>query len=89
MGVTICVTGGVGSGKSTVMDFIIEYPLVFEAADQNMFDKVIVVTAERSARIGRTLKRDIAKHRTPEQVEAIIERQIPEKLKVSLADYVV
>jgi dephospho-CoA kinase len=64
-----------------------EAALLFEAGSNQMLDKIIVVAAPEHIRIQRVLKRD--PHRTVEQIEAIVGKQMPEDKKHELADYIV
>ena len=54
-----------------------EAALLLEAGSYRSLDKIIVVYAPLELRINRVLMRD--KHRTPEQVKAIMEKQMPEE----------
>lgn len=62
-----------------------EVPLLYEKGYQVMFDKVISVSARKSTRIKRVLTRD---KRSPEQIKAIMDKQLPQSIKNSLADFV-
>jgi dephospho-CoA kinase len=64
-----------------------EAALLFEANSHQSMDKVIVVHANEALRLRRVLKRD--RHRTAEQVLAIIENQMPEAEKLKRADYII
>jgi dephospho-CoA kinase len=64
-----------------------EAALLFEANTASLLDKIIVVSAPLSIRTKRILNRD--PHRTVEQVQAIVEKQMPEDKKMELADYII
>jgi dephospho-CoA kinase len=64
-----------------------EAALLFESNSYKVLDKVIVITASEEMRIARVLKRD--PHRTVEQINGIVEKQMPENEKVKRADYLV
>jgi dephospho-CoA kinase len=64
-----------------------EAALLLEAGSYRSLDKIIVVYAPLELRIHRVLKRDT--HRTREQVEAIINKQMPEEEKMQHADAVI
>jgi len=63
-----------------------ESAIIFEINGQSHFDKVIIVTAEQSIRIGRIIQRDKTSKK------AILERmknQLSDEIKIPLADYVI
>ena len=64
-----------------------EAALLFESGTNKTLDKIIVVHAPEELRIKRVLSRD--KHRTIEQIKAIVEKQMPEHEKLKQADYVI
>lgn len=64
-----------------------EAALLFESGSYKELDKVINVSSPLKVRIARILMRD--PHRTPEQVNAIIDKQLPDEEKNSRADFVV
>lgn len=64
-----------------------EAALMFESGSYRSLDKIIVVYAPLDLRIERVLMRD--KHRSREQVEAIIEKQMPEEEKMKQADMII
>ncbi len=64
-----------------------EAALLFEAGTDKALDKIIVVHAQEELRIKRVLSRDT--HRTPGQVKAIIQKQMPEEEKLKRADFVI
>jgi dephospho-CoA kinase len=63
-----------------------EAALLFESGSYKQLDRVIVVFAPIDLRIKRVLNRD--PHRTADQVEAIIRRQLADEEKIKLADHV-
>ena len=64
-----------------------EAALIFEANSHRFLDNVIVVSAPLEMRIKRVLGRD--KHRTVEQIRAIVEKQMPDEQKAERADYII
>lgn len=64
-----------------------EAALLYEAGAYKTVDKMIVVSAPEELRVQRTLARD--KHRTKEDIYAIIKNQWPEDEKVKRADYII
>lgn len=64
-----------------------EAALLFESGSYRSLDKIIVVYAPLELRVERVLMRD--KHRSREQVEAIIEKQMPEEEKMKQADMII
>ena len=63
-----------------------ESAIIFEIKGQSHFDKVIIVTAEQSIRIGRIIQRDKTSKK------AILDRmknQLSDEIKIPLADYVI
>lgn len=64
-----------------------EAALLYEAGSYKELDKIIVVVASLETRIARILERD--KHRTIEQIKAIIAKQMPDSEKISRADFVI
>ena len=64
-----------------------EAALIFETQSHQTLDKVILVTAPVKVRVERTLFRD--NHRSRSQVNDIIERQMQENEKKSLADIII
>jgi dephospho-CoA kinase len=65
---------------------LVEVPLLFEAGQEQAFDRVIVVTAPKADQIRRLGTRD---HRGEEEIEGILRAQWPLAGKVARADYVV
>lgn len=64
-----------------------EAALLFESGAYKLMDKIIVVTASETLRIRRALSRD--SNRTEQEVMSIIRNQMPEKDKISKADFVI
>jgi dephospho-CoA kinase len=64
---------------------ILDIPLLFETGAQLRVDTTITVSCPRDVQINRILKRGLP---LP-QIEAIIERQMPDALKRAQADYVI
>jgi dephospho-CoA kinase len=62
-----------------------EAALLFESGSNKSLDMVINVSAPENIRIRRVLLRDI--HRKPDQVKAIISRQLKDEERYSKADY--
>lgn len=62
-----------------------EAALLFESASHQSLDKVIVVYAPEELRKQRVLSRD--RHRSANQVLAIMQNQMPEEEKMKRADY--
>ena len=63
-----------------------ENPLIFEKNDQYLFDKVILVTADKQQRIDRVMHRDNV---TEVQVLERMSNQLNDELKTKLADFVI
>lgn len=64
-----------------------EAALLFETGSYQALDKTILVTAPHKVRVERVVKRDT--HRSVEDVEAIISKQMSDEDKIPLADYVI
>jgi dephospho-CoA kinase len=64
-----------------------EAALLYESGSYQDLDKVVVVVAPESLRIKRVLLRD--KHRTEDQVKAILKRQWSEEDKIAKADFLI
>lgn len=75
------------AGQSSVPYTIKEAALMNRAGDSNDFDFVIVVTADEELRLSRIRARD--PERSEDQIRAIINRQISEKERIALADFVI
>ncbi|MDN3204879.1 dephospho-CoA kinase [Algoriphagus sediminis] len=64
-----------------------EAALIFETGGEKKLDGVINVSAPLKIRINRVLSRD--SHRTLDQVNKIIDQQLPDKQKCDKADWVI
>ncbi len=64
-----------------------EAALLFEAGSTKDLDKIIVVSAPEPIRIKRVLARD--PHRTESDVIKIIANQLPEEVKMKMADFII
>ncbi|MEO9872771.1 dephospho-CoA kinase [Ekhidna sp.] len=64
-----------------------EAALIFETESFRSLDKVILVTAPDDIRIERVLKRDT--HRNRQDIKDIMDKQMTDEEKISLADYVI
>ncbi|OYV34697.1 MAG: dephospho-CoA kinase [Acidocella sp. 20-61-6] len=65
---------------------LLDIPLLFETGAQLRVNKTIVVSAPLDVQIARVLGRGIM---DIEQIESIIARQMPDKQKRALADYII
>lgn len=63
-----------------------ETALLFELGIDKQCDKSLLVTAEDNIRIKRVMDRDSKTYR---EVEAILEKQMPEKDKITKADFII
>jgi dephospho-CoA kinase len=72
--------------RQTTAYAIKEAALIFETGTQRYLDYVIGVSAPVSLRILRAMKRD---HSTKEKVQAVIDRQLDESIKMKLCDFVI
>ncbi|WP_299317545.1 dephospho-CoA kinase [uncultured Maribacter sp.] len=63
-----------------------ETALLFENKSQELYDDVILVTAPKEIRIERVLSRD---NSTREQVEARMNNQLEDKIKLELANFII
>ena len=64
---------------------LFDIPLLFETQSQSEFDKVIVVSCPREIQIERVRQRGLPL----DEVQALIDRQMPDAKKRDLADYIV
>ena len=64
-----------------------EAALLFEAGSYKLLDRIVVVHTPVDIRIKRVLKRD--PQRTVEQIQAIVEKQMPDDEKLKRADDIV
>jgi dephospho-CoA kinase len=64
-----------------------EAALLFESGSYKELDKVINVSSPLKVRVARILRRD--PHRTTEQVNSIIDKQLPDEDKNEMADFVI
>ena len=64
-----------------------EAALIFETGSAKSLDYVINVSSPLKVRVARILNRDT--HRTEEQVNQIIDQQLPDEQKNELADFVI
>jgi dephospho-CoA kinase len=64
-----------------------EAALLYESGSYSVLDKIIVVSAPEALRRKRVLHRDA--HRTVEQFQGIVEKQMPEDEKLKRADYII
>ena len=65
---------------------VVDVPLLFEAKVEKLFDRIIVVKANKKTQIGRILKK---KKYSKKEIENIIKSQMPLKEKIKRADFVV
>jgi len=63
----------------------VDGPLIFETGTEHMFDKIVVVFAEKNQIVRRMRKRGLKK----EEVLLRLSRQLPIELKEKMADYVI
>ncbi|MBW2605834.1 MAG: dephospho-CoA kinase [Deltaproteobacteria bacterium] len=64
---------------------VIEVPLLFELDMKERFDRVVVVSADQKLRVERLMERD---QTSRDAAENLINVQMPDKEKISRADYV-
>lgn len=74
------------AGNCDAPALLFEIPLLFETDEQSNFDKVIVVSAPLDVQRERVLSRP---GMTPEKLDAILARQLPDAEKRKRADFVV
>ena len=65
---------------------ITEYPVVFEYNQVHLFDKVIFLYADDEIRVQRVIQRNGF---TRDQVQAVMQKQLPQETKMNAAHYVV
>ncbi|MGH6859563.1 MAG: dephospho-CoA kinase [Phyllobacterium sp.] len=65
---------------------VLDIPLLFETAAQSRVDKILVVTAPEAVQRKRVLARE---GMTPQKLDAILARQMPDAEKRVLADFVI
>ncbi|MBI4644243.1 MAG: dephospho-CoA kinase [Deltaproteobacteria bacterium] len=65
---------------------LVEVPLLFEARLAGGYDRIIVVDTDPREQVQRLQARD---HRDPQEIQGIIDAQMPLQDKVARADYVV
>lgn len=64
----------------------VESALIFEANMVNMFDYVLLITADEDTRIKRILDRDVE---TVSEIKSRMMNQLPEERKISRSDFVI
>lgn len=64
-----------------------EAAIIFEQASQDLYDKIVLVTAPKEERIVRVLNRDSDQDRS--KIEKRMANQLPDNEKIVLADYVI
>lgn len=74
------------SAHDDVPVVIMESAILFETGFNELFDKIIVISAPEDTRIQRVMKRDGISR---EDVEARINRQLPEHELISKADFII
>lgn len=75
------------SANQTAAYVIKEAALMYESESWKTMDEIIVVSAPMDVRIKRVLQRD--PHRTRQNIEAIIGKQLSEEEKASRAQYII
>jgi dephospho-CoA kinase len=65
---------------------VLDIPLLYEIGAEDRVHEVIVVTAPESLQRARVLARG---GQTPERLKAILDRQIPDRVKRARADFIV
>jgi dephospho-CoA kinase len=74
------------SEHSEAPALVFEIPLLFETGGEREFDKVVVVSAPLEVQRARVLER---MGMSPDKLDSILARQMPDEEKRSLADFVV
>jgi len=74
------------AAKDGIALVVLEIPLLFETGAQSRLDAVAVVSAPASVQRARVLSRP---RMTPEKLNAILNRQMPDAEKRELADFVI
>ena len=72
--------------QQTSLYVLEEAAIIFESAIAHRFDRVILVTAPDDIRIKRVCARD---NTTPDEAQKRMKNQLPEKTKITLADYII
>lgn len=72
------------AGKNGIM--LVEAALLLEAGSQNMYQGVILVTADKDLRLSRALRRNL---QSKEQILGRMALQMPEVEKCKLADHII
>jgi dephospho-CoA kinase len=75
-----------GARRRQVPLVVLDIPLLFETGGADRVDRIIVVSAPPSVQLARVRKR---RRMAPEQIAAIIARQMPDAAKRRRADHVV
>jgi len=75
-----------GARRRQVPLVVLDIPLLFETGGADRVDRIIVVSAPASVQLARVRKR---RRMAPDQIAAIIARQMPDAAKRRLADHVV
>lgn len=65
---------------------VYDAPTLLENGLQSIVDKVLVVTANKKTRIERVMQRDALSRK---EILSIMDKQMPEREKIKLADYVI
>jgi len=74
------------SRQSGACLIVLDSPLLFETGSEGCVDKILVVTAPEDIQKSRALERP---GMTPEKLDLILSRQIPDEEKRAKADYIV
>lgn len=69
--------------KTTIV--FVEAALIYEAEMEDLFDYVVLISADEEVRINRIIERENV---TEEEIRERMENQLPEKTKRELADFV-